>query len=111
MGQLAMTESNVTFALQDVDWRRLVALAIVAALGGGALVGLFKTKQQGFGRYKKSVLIVILALSFGTVALMARLIREQAFVSFLMTVTGFAGGMVVGKEDGRRHDAARKNDP
>ena len=70
----------------------------VAALAGGALFGFFKTKTGGFGRYNTSVLVVILAISFGGLALAAGLIREQAFTSLLMAVVGFAGGMVVGKE-------------
>lgn len=76
----------------------LVPVAVVALLGGGALYGFFRTKKPGFGRYNTSILLIILALSFGSTALVAGLISEQAFSSLLMAVIGFAGGIVVGKE-------------
>ena len=76
----------------------LVPIVIVALLSGGALCGFFTTKTRGFGRYNTSILVIILALSFGSIALIAGLIREQAFSNLLMAIVGFAGGLVVGKE-------------
>lgn len=76
----------------------LTLIAIMALLGGGALYGFFRTKTPGFGRYNTSILVIILALSFGSLALIAGAIREQVFSSLLMAIVGFAGGMVVGKE-------------
>lgn len=93
-----MIDSNFSVILQDTNWSVLIALVFVAVLGGGTLWGFFRTKTQGFGRYNTSLLVIILALSFGMLALTAGLIREQAFTGLLMAVVGFAGGMVVGKE-------------
>ena len=77
---------------------RWALMLVVATLSGGALLGFFKTKTSGFGRYNTSALMIIIALSFASIALIAGLMREQAFSSLLMAVIGFAGGMVVGKE-------------
>jgi len=93
-----MIDSNFAATSQETNWKGLAALLIVAVLAGGVLLGFFKTKKDGFGRYNTSVLVVILALSFGMLALVAGLIRDQAFIGLLMAVVGFAGGMVVGKE-------------
>jgi len=75
-----------------------LALLAVTVLGSIALFGFFKTKASGFGRYNSSVLAVILTITFGAIALVSGLLPGQAFSSMLMAVVGFAGGMVVGKE-------------
>lgn len=59
---------------------------------------IFHNKTSGFGRYNTSVLVVILAISFGCIALISGFLPGQAFSGLLMAVVGFAGGMVVGKE-------------
>ncbi|WP_297142365.1 hypothetical protein [Thermomonas sp.] len=73
-------------------------LLVVTALSAIALCGFFITKTSGFGRYNTSVLVVILAISFGCIALISGFLPGQAFSGLLMAVVGFAGGMVVGKE-------------
>lgn len=85
-------------AVQHIDLAGLAPMLIVSVLGGGALYGFFKTKTTGFGRYNASILVIILALSFASIALATGSIREQAFSGLLMAVVGFAGGLVVGKE-------------
>lgn len=91
----ALASSIVPPAL---GWSALVPMGIVALLGGVSLGGFFATKAPGFGRYNTSILAIILALTFGSIALLAGLVGEQAFSNLLLAVVGFAGGMVVGKE-------------
>lgn len=93
-----VTDALAPPSAPDMDPSGLAPIVVVALLAGGALYGFFKTKTPGFGRYNTSILVIILALSFGSTALIAGLIREQAFSNLLMAVVGFAGGMVVGKE-------------
>ncbi|MCB1560873.1 MAG: hypothetical protein KDI75_07240 [Xanthomonadales bacterium] len=73
-------------------------LLAVTVLGAISLIGYFWTKTKGFGRYNSSVLTVILAICFGAIGLVSGLLPGQAFAGLLMAAVGFAGGMVVGKE-------------
>ncbi len=93
-----MTDALLPTTLPGMAWNGPVSMIIVALLSGGAMLGFFLTKTPGFGRYNTAILAIILALSFGSIGLIAGLIREQAFASLLMAIVGFAGGMVVGKE-------------
>jgi hypothetical protein len=67
-------------------------------LGIAALVGIFMTKTNGFGRFSTSLLLVTLALVIGAVLRAAGLFDGPVFVNILFAVIGFAGGLVTGRE-------------
>jgi hypothetical protein len=67
-------------------------------LGAGTLVGIFKTKTEGFGRYTTAVVLLCLVLVVSAMLFVAGMIEGAIFVNVVFAITGFAGGIVTAKE-------------
>jgi FtsH-binding integral membrane protein len=76
----------------------IAAVVAISVIFGGAMVGVFFTKIEGFGKYTTSLLVLILALFVGSLAFAIGKIESQPFMSLLFAVVGYAGGLIVGKE-------------
>lgn len=72
----------------------IIALTLLAA---GALFGIFQTKTQGFGKYSTSVLLLTLVLFVAALFLAVGKIDASVFANIAFAVTGFAGGLITGK--------------
>ena len=83
-------------------WILPVAFAAVFAV---VLIGVFKTKTRGFGRYTTSTLILVLVLFIaGFFALLGKL-EAQGLLNILFAVAGYAGGLIVGQApDAKQND-------
>lgn len=74
----------------------ILPVAFVAVFAG-VLLGIFKTKTPGFGRYTTSALILVLVLFIaGFFALLGKL-ESQGLLNILFAVAGYAGGLIVGQ--------------
>jgi NADH:ubiquinone oxidoreductase subunit K len=71
----------------------------ILILGISALVGIFKTKTQGFGRYSTSLLLLTLALFFTALFFAAGKIESNVFANIVFSVAGFAGGLITNNKD------------
>jgi len=67
-------------------------------LGAGTLLGIFKTKTAGFGRYTTSVILLSLVLVISAMLFVAGMIESAIFINVAFAITGFAGGIVTAKE-------------
>ncbi len=76
----------------------IAAVIAISVIFGGAIVGVFSTKVEGFGKYTTSVLVLILALFAASLAFAVGKIEAQPFVSLLFAAIGFAGGLVAKKD-------------
>jgi hypothetical protein len=74
------------------------SVAAICLIFGGAIVGVFVTKTEGFGKYTTSVLILLLALFMASLAFALGKIESQPFMSLLFAVVGYAGGLITGKD-------------
>lgn len=66
-------------------------------LGGGSLIGFFKTKTEGFGRYATSTLLVILVVIISGLLFAGGKLEGQVMANVLFAVFGFAGGLFTSK--------------
>lgn len=82
----------------DTDNALIVAVAVVGAI---ALVGFFRTKAAGFGRFTTSTFLILLSLVLSALFFAARAGKfdGQAFSSVVLAVIGFAGGLFTAKQD------------
>jgi hypothetical protein len=71
----------------------------ILLLGIIALIGIFKTKTQGFGRYSTSLIILILVLFFTALFFAAGKIESSVFANIVFSVAGFAGGLITNNKD------------
>ncbi len=74
-------------------------LIALATLGLVAVIGIFVTKTQGFGRYSTSVLLLTLVLFVSGFFLVAGKIEPSVFANILFAITGFAGGLITAKSE------------
>ena len=66
-------------------------------LGSGSLIGFFKTKTEGFGRFTTSTLLVILVVTFSGLLYAGGKLEGQVMANVLFAVFGFAGGLFTSK--------------
>jgi hypothetical protein len=71
------------------------AVSLVFAL---ALIGYFKTKTAGFGKYTTATLLFILVLYVCTLAFFQGKIDGVSLVNLLAAVAGFAGGLFAARD-------------
>jgi len=69
----------------------------VFILGSGSLIGFFKTKTPGFGRFTTSTLLVILVLIIASLLFAGGLLEGPVLANVLFAVFGFAGGLFTSK--------------
>jgi hypothetical protein len=71
----------------------LVILSIVT------IIGIFKTKTAGFGRYTTSVLILALGLFISSFFFILGKIESSVFANIIFVVLGYAGGLISNKSE------------
>lgn len=76
-----------------------IAPAIVLTIFGGCLIGFFRTKTPGFGKYTTALLILMLVTFVGAFALSIGRIEWPSLANLLFAIAGFAGGLVTPKDD------------
>lgn len=69
----------------------------VFVLGAASLIGFFKTKTEGFGRFATSTLLIILVLTIAGLMYSAGQLESQVMANVLFAVFGFAGGLFTSK--------------
>ena len=74
----------------------LLMLAIFI-LGAASLVGFFKTKKEGFGRFTTSVLLILLVLIFSSLMYVSGKLEVAVMANVIFSVLGFAGGLFTSK--------------
>ncbi len=79
------------------DYNALASIAVVSVIFGGSIIGIFKTKTPGFGRYTTSVLVLTLVLFVASLAFMLGKIEWAPLANLLFAAIGFAGGLVTTK--------------
>jgi uncharacterized membrane protein YoaK (UPF0700 family) len=77
------------------DW----LIIAIFLLGITALIGIFRTKTAGFGRYSTSLLLLTLVLLVAALLLAAGKIEGSLFANIAFAVAGFAGGLITGKHE------------
>jgi hypothetical protein len=73
----------------------IISASIIFAI---ALIGFFKTKTDGFGKYNTSTLILLLVLVLCAILFAAGRLSSELFANVVMAIVGFAGGLVVARE-------------
>ncbi len=69
----------------------------VVLLFGGSIIGIFKTKTAGFGRYTTSVLVLTLVLFVAALAFVLGRVEWAPLANLLFAIAGFAGGLITAK--------------
>lgn len=72
-----------------------VTLAVVF---GVVLIGIFRTKTPGFGRYTTSLLLLVLVVFVAALGFSAGRIEMHPFLNLLFAVAGYAGGLITARE-------------
>lgn len=72
----------------------MIAIFII---GAGSLVGFFKTKTGGFGRFTTSVLLIIIVVTIASLMYAAGKLDGNVMANVLFAVFGFAGGLFTSK--------------
>jgi hypothetical protein len=73
-------------------------LLAVFSIGAGPLIGFFRTKTQGFGRFTTSVLLIITVVTIASMLYVAGKLKTNVMANVLFAVFGFAGGLFTSKE-------------
>lgn len=74
------------------------ALICLTIFGAIALIGIFWTKTQGFGKYTTSLLLLVLVLFLSSFFFFLGSITSTMFVNIVFAVTGFGGGLLSAKK-------------
>ncbi|MDO8422323.1 MAG: hypothetical protein Q7S99_09185 [Parvibaculum sp.] len=72
-------------------------LAAIVVIFGGSIIGIFKTKTQGFGRYTTSVLVLTLILFVAVLCFALGKVEWAPMANLLFAIAGFAGGLITAK--------------
>ena len=67
-------------------------------LGAGSLIGFFKTKTEGFGRFSTSVFLILLVVIMAALLYADGKLEGQVMANVLFAVFGFAGGLFTSKD-------------
>lgn len=70
----------------------------VFIIGFIALIGFFKTKTPGYGRFATSTFLILLAVIISALLYAAGKMDGESMANILFAVIGFAGGLFTGKE-------------
>ena len=79
----------------DTESLLLIGIFLLSAIG---LIGFFKTKSAGFGKYTTSTLVLLMVLVLSTLLFASGHFESQYFTNVLMALVGFAGGLINAKE-------------
>jgi len=72
----------------------IIAIFII---GAGSLIGFFKTKTEGFGRFTTSVLLIIIVVTISSLLYAGGKLDGNVIANVLFAVFGFAGGLFTSK--------------
>ncbi len=72
-------------------------MVAIFVLGAGSLIGFFRTKTEGFGRFTTSTLLIILVLIVSALMYAGGKLEGQVMANVLFAVFGFAGGLFTSK--------------
>jgi hypothetical protein len=76
----------------------LFLMIAIFILGSGALIGFFKTKTKGFGRFSTSVFLILLVVVIAALLYAGGKLEGQVMANVLFAVFGFAGGLFTSKD-------------
>ena len=71
---------------------------VLGLLGIATVIGIFKTKTPGFGRYTTSVLLLTLVLIITAIFLAVGKLDSDMAANIFFAIVGFAGGLVTNKK-------------
>lgn len=70
----------------------------IFVLGAGSLIGFFKTKTDGFGRFSTSVFLILLVIVIAALLYAGGKLESQVMANVLFAVFGFAGGLFTSRD-------------
>lgn len=70
----------------------------IFVLGVVSVIGFFRTKSQGFGRFTTSTFLILLVVIISSLLYSAGKLESQIMANVLFAVFGFAGGLFTSKE-------------
>ena len=77
----------------------VVLLLGLFSLALTVLIGFFKTKSQGFGRFSTSLLLLTAVFFVAAMLLSAGKIEAALFGHIAFAIAGFAGGLFTGRSE------------
>jgi hypothetical protein len=78
--------------------REAVGIICLSVLAIGTVIGIFRTKTAGWGKYSTSTLILTLALFIATILLVLGKVEGSSFANVLFAIVGYAGGLIGSKK-------------
>ena len=75
-----------------------ILLLSISVLGAISLVGFFRTKTDGFGKYNTCTLVLLVVLVLSALLFAGGRFSADLFANVVMAIIGFAGGLVVARE-------------
>ncbi len=85
-------------AVIDAIVKNIVPLGVLIIFGG-TIIGIFRTKTPGFGKYTTSALILTLILFVAAMALVESKVEWTPMANILFAIAGFAGGLITARSD------------
>lgn len=86
-------------AVLEAIIRNIVPIGVLFVFAG-TIIGIFRTKTPGFGKYTTSALILTLILFVAAMALVQGKVEWTPMANILFAVSGFAGGLITARGDG-----------
>ena len=83
-------------AVLEAIVRNIVPIGVLIVFGG-TIVGIFRTKAPGFGKYTTSALLLTLILFVAAMALVQGKVEWTPMANILFAVAGFAGGLIAAR--------------
>ncbi len=84
----------------------LILLCLIAAIGSGALIGVFRKMGKGFGPYNLRVVGIVLVATFAS---MLAVVADDA-INAAMGILGAIAGYLFGLQNDRPAKEKEKND-
>ena len=85
-------------AVFDAIIKNIVPLGVLIVFGS-TIIGIFRTKTPGFGKYTTSALILTLILFVAAMALVEGKVEWTPMANILFAIAGFAGGLITARSD------------
>jgi hypothetical protein len=76
--------------------KNIVPIGVLIVFGG-TIVGIFRAKSPGFGKYITSALLLTLILFVASMALVQGKVEWTPMANILFAVAGFAGGLIAAR--------------
>jgi hypothetical protein len=78
----------------------LVAVIAVSLLAISIIIGIFRTKKPGFGRYTASLLVLTFVIAVAALFAAGGKLEGHQLANILFAAAGFSGGLITAKVDG-----------